>query len=670
MVGARANNMQSGEQLWSPPAARIRDANVTAFSQWLERERGLRFEDYAALWRWSVEDLDGFWGALFEYFHIDCSAPPSCVLARRAMPGAQWFPGARLNYAQHVLRREHGGGDALLFASESHPLQPVSWQTLGTQVRTLATRLRAAGVAPGDRVVAWMPNIPQTMVAMLATTAVGAIWACCSPDFGERGMLDRLAQLKPKLFFCVDGYRYGGKAIDRREELRRIVGGLTDLEHIVCLPYLETERTEMPVPSAVPWNSFMQGPEISEAEFRYEQVPFDHPLWILFSSGTTGLPKAIVHGHGGILLENLKNATFHFDLHAGDRLFFFTTSGWMLWNFLTSTPLTGAVPVLYDGHPAYPQPDVLWKIADAAGASLFGASPTYVDQLARNGIAPGERYPLSNLRTISLAGSPATPECMAWFYRNVKADLWVANGSGGTDCCTGFVGGVPTLPVHAGEIQAPSLGVSVKAFDERGQSVIDQVGELVITEPMPSMPLRFWNDPGDERYLETYFQEYPGIWRHGDFFKINAAGRSAVLGRSDATLNRYGVRIGTAEIYRTLALLGEVQDSLIVNLDLRDGGFFMPLFVKLSPGTKLDAGIESQIRGLLRGEYTARHVPDKIYEVPAIPYTLTGKKMEVPVRRILMGVAPAKAANPSAMADAAALDYFIDYVKRQEDYVL
>jgi acetoacetyl-CoA synthetase len=515
-----------------------------------------------------------------------------------------------------------------------------------------------------------MPNIPQTLVAMLATTAVGAIWACCSPDFGERGTLDRLAQLKPKVFFCVDGYRYGGKAIDRREELRRIIGGLSDLQHIVCLPYLDAERADMPSPSAVPWNSFMQGPQISAADFRYEQVPFDHPLWILFSSGTTGLPKAIVHGHGGILLENLKNATFHFDLHAGDRLFFFTTSGWMLWNFLTSTPLTGAVPILYDGHPAYPQPDILWQIADAAGATLFGASPTYVDQLARAGIVPGERYRLSQLRTISLAGSPATPDCMGWFYRNVKSDLWVANGSGGTDCCTGFVGGVPTLPVHAGEIQAPSLGVSVKAFDERGQSIIDQVGELVITEPMPSMPLQFWNDPGDRRYQETYFQDYPGIWRHGDFFKIKADGRSVVLGRSDATLNRYGVRIGTAEIYRTLALLSDVQDSLIVNLDLRDGGFFMPLFVKLSPGTKMDAGIEARIRGLLRSEYTARHVPDKIYEVPAIPYTLTGKKMEVPVRRILMGVAPAKAANPSAMADASALDFFIHYVTQQTDYVL
>lgn len=657
-----------GEQLWTPTAARCRDANVTAFAQWLERERGLRFADYAALWRWSVADLDGFWGALFEYFRIDCSAPPTCVLARRSMPGAQWFPGARLNYAQHVLRRERTGGDAILFASESRPLAPVSWHDLGEQVRKLATRLRAAGVAPGDRVAAWMPNIPETMVAMLATTAIGAIWACCSADFGERGTLDRLAQLQPKVLLCVDGYRYGGKAFDRREQLRRIVAGLPELQHIIYLPYLDTESTEVPGISTLLWSSLMDGPGVSEAEFRYEQVAFEHPLWILFSSGTTGLPKPIVHGHGGILLENLKNATFHFDLHPADRLFFFTTTGWMLWNFLTGTPLTGAIPVLYDGHPAHPQPDRLWQIANEAGVTVFGASPTYVEQMARAAIVPGERYPLSNLRTVSLAGSPATPHCMSWLYRNVKADLWVANGSGGTDCCTGFVGGVPTLPVHAGEIQAPSLGVSVRAFDEQGRSVIDQVGELVITQPMPSMPLRFWNDPGDERYRETYFQDFPGVWRHGDFFRIAADGRCVVLGRSDATLNRHGVRIGTAEIYRTLASLSEVQDCLIVNLDLRDGGFFMPLFVKLAPGVHLDAGIESKIKDLLRREYTARHVPDKIYAVPAIPYTLTGKKMEVPVRRILMGVAPDKAANPSAMSDPTALEFFIHYRERQQDY--
>jgi len=662
--------MQPGDLLWTPGPEWIRRANVTAFTEWLARERGQRFADYGALWRWSVEDLEGFWGALWDYFHIEASVPYTRVLGRRSMPGAEWFPGARLNYAQHVLRRESAGGDVLLHVSETRPLSALSWDTLGNRVRTLATELRALGVVPGDRVVAWMPNIPETMTAMLAATAIGATWACCSPDFGERGTLDRLAQLTPKVLFCIDGYRYGGKSFDRRAELRRIAASLPSLEHVVYLPYLNPDDDPLSLPNAVHWQTLLGRGAVTAAQFQYAQVPFDHPLWTLFSSGTTGLPKPIVHGHGGILLEILKNGTFHFDLHPGERVFYFTTTGWMLWNFLTGTPLTGAVPVLYDGHPAYPTPDVLWKMADEAGVVTFGASPTYVDQLSRSGIVPRERYQLSALRTVNLAGSPATPESMAWFYRNVKEDLWVANGSGGTDCCTGFVGGVPTLPVRAGEIQAPSLGVSAKAYNASGESVIDEVGELVLTEPMPSMPVRFWNDPGDRRYLETYFQEYPGIWRHGDFFRINAQGGSFVLGRSDATLNRYGIRMGTAEIYRTLGLLPQVQDALIVNLDLPDGGFFMPLFVKLAPDATLDAALETKIRDTLRREYTPRHVPDKIYQVPAIPYTLTGKKMEVPVRRILMGVAPEKAANRSAVSDPGALDFFIDYAQRQQDYRL
>ena len=662
--------MQPGELLWTPVPERIRQANVTALADWLARERGRHFADYRALWRWSVEDLEGFWQALWDYFAIESSAPHTRVLERRAMPGAEWFPGARLNYAQHVLRGQRAGGDVLLHLSETRPLTALKWETLGKQVRTLATELRALGVQPGDRVVAWMPNIPETMAAMLATTAVGAIWACCSPDFGERGTLDRLAQLEPKVLFSVDGYRYGGKAFDRRSQLRDIAASLSSLEHLIYLPQLNPEDTTPPLPSARHWRTLFERPAPAATDFEYAQVPFDHPLWTLFSSGTTGLPKPIVHGHGGILLENLKNATFHFDLHAGDRVFFYTTSGWMLWNFITSIPLTGALPVLYDGHPGYPTPDVLWKMADEAGVASFGASPAYVDQLKRSGIVPRERYRLEKLRTINLAGSPATPESMEWFYRNVKGDLWVANGSGGTDCCTGFVGGVPVLPVRAGEIQAPQLGVSAKAFNAHGESVVDEVGELVLTEPMPSMPLRFWNDPDNRRYLETYFQDFPGVWRHGDFFRIDPQGRSYVLGRSDATLNRYGIRIGTAEIYRTLALLPEVQDALIVNLDLPDGGFFMPLFVKLAAGTELDAGLEAKIRDTLRREYTPRHVPDKIYQAPGIPYTLTGKKMEVPVRRILMGMPAEKAANRSGVADPSTLDYFITYAQRQQDYRL
>ncbi len=658
--------MREGEILWTPGADRIEHANVTAFIRWLARARGLSFPGYPELWRWSVQDLESFWGALWDYFGIEASAPCTRVLGRRSMPGAEWFPGARLNYAQNVLRREREGGIALLHASETRPLEALGWPELGRQVRILATRLRALGVQPGDRVVAWMPNIPQTVVAMLATTAIGAIWACCSPDFGERGVLDRFAQLSPKVLFCTDGYRYGGKPFDRRSELGRILAGLPTLRDIIYLPYLDADA-DAPRADALPWSEALLDRSIDTAEFRFEQVPFDHPLWTLFSSGTTGLPKAIVQGHGGILLETRKNATFHFDLHPGERLLFFTTTGWMLWNFLASTLATGAIPILYDGSPAHPFPDVLWKLARDAEATMLGASPTYVDQMARAGLVPRERYDLSNLRSISLAGSPATPDCMAWFYSNVKEDLWVANGSGGTDCCTGFVGGVPTLPVYAGEIQAPSLGVAVKSFNERGESVIDEVGELVLTEPLPSMPVGFWNDPDGRRYRESYFEEFPGVWRHGDFFRINARGGCFVLGRSDATLNRYGVRIGTAEIYRTLAALAEVEDSLIVNLDLADGGFFMPLFVKFRPGAALDAAAEA-IRGALRREYTARHVPDRIIPVPAIPMTLTGKKMEVPVRRILLGMAAEKAANVSAMADPRALDFFIEYAATQQDY--
>jgi acetoacetyl-CoA synthetase len=662
-----SNSVKEGDVLWTPDPERIAAANITEFNRWLAQHRGFDFPDYTAMWRWSVTDLEGFWGALWDYFQIESTAPYTRVLGLRAMPGAQWFEGARINYAQHVLRRERAGGTALHHMSELQPLSALDWATLAAQVRILATHLRALGVEPGDRVVAWMPNIPETMIAMLATTAIGATWACCSPDFGARGALDRLAQLAPKVLFCVDGYRYGGKAFDRREELRHIVGALDGVQHLIYLPYLDPSGSG-PTPSALSWHQVLAHPPVPAAEFQFEQVPFDHPLWILFSSGTTGLPKPIVHGHGGILLETCKNAAFHFDLHAGEGLLFFTTTGWMLWNFVVGSTLVGAVPVLYDGHPAYPEPGVLWKLAQDAGVTMLGASPSFVDQQARAGIVPREHYGLSKLRSISLAGSPATPECMAWFYRNVKSDLWVANGSGGTDCCTGFVGGVPTLPVRAGEIQAASLGVSAKAFNERGEEVVNEVGELVITEPMPSMPLRFWGDEADRRYREAYFEEFPGVWRHGDFFRINERGSCFVLGRSDATLNRFGVRIGTAEVYRALALLEVIKDSLIVNIDLPDGGFFMPLFVELEPGVVLDERLETEIRARLRREYTPRHVPDRIYQVPSIPRTLTGKKMEVPVRRILTGVSPDKAANRAAMADPHALDFFVEYAATQHDY--
>ena len=662
--------IHEGSLLWEPSPSRIAKANLTAFMGWLAEERGRPFADYTALWRWSVTDIEGFWQAIWDYYKVQSSTPPGPALAGRVMPGAKWFPGARLNYAEHILRNEKPGATALLFQSETEPLTPVSWDWLAGQVRILATQLRALGVKPGDRVVAVMPNIPETAVAMLAATAIGAIWAVCSPDFGAHGALDRLQQLEPKVLFCIDGYRYGGKPFDRSADLAEIVGSLDRLEHIVYLPRLDPGHAPPADPRVKPWRDMLAGPTIAAADFHFEQVPFDHPLWVLFSSGTTGLPKAIMHSHGGILLEMLKSVGLMMDLKPGDRMFFFTTTGWMIWNFLVSALLCDVVPLLYDGNPAYPDVDVLWKLAQDSGACFFGASPTFVEIMAKAGIRPGEKYDLSKLRAIMAAGSPVSPEQGAWFYKNVKTDLWLATGSGGTDCCTGFVGGVVTLPVYAGEMQAPALGVSAKSFDDQGNELVDQVGELVITEPLPSMPVGFWNDPDMVRYKESYFNDFPGVWRHGDFFRINRRNGSFVLGRSDATLNRQGIRIGTAEIYRALAVLPEIDDALIVNLDLPGGHFFMPLFVKLKKGHVLDEALINRIKSSLRQQYTPRHVPDKVIAVPDIPKTLTGKKMEVPVRKILMGVPVERAVNRSAMSNPASIDFFTDYVSHQKDYAL
>jgi acetoacetyl-CoA synthetase len=659
--------VREGTLLWSPTPERCASTNLAHYQAWLAAERGLRFDDYHSLWHWSQSEIEQFWQSIWDYFKLDATHPPRKVLEDRRMPGARWFPGSRLNFAAHVLRNESPGTSALLHANETLDLESIAWPEFARQVRRCAAGLRAAGVVPGDRLLAYLPNIPEALVAMLATTAIGAVWVCCAPEFGARGCLDRVAQLAPRVLICVDGYRYGGRRFDRRADVRAIIAGLGSLCLVVQLPYLDPAAPP-PCANATSWSDFLGPYRGDPADFRCEPVPFDHPLWILFSSGTTGLPKAIVHGHGGMLLEMYKLVHLQLDLRAGERLFFYTTTGWMMWNFLVGSLLCGCCPVLYDGHPSQPEIDVLWRLVAASEAVLFGASPSYVDLLDKAGVVPRQRHDLSRLRTIFPAGSPVTAAHTAWFYANVKTDLWVATGSGGTDCCTGFVGGVPTQPVYAGEIQAPSLGVAVRAYDAEGRSIVEEVGELVIVEPMPSMPLSLWNDPGDARYRESYFNVYPGVWRHGDFFKINARGGCFVLGRSDATLNRYGVRIGTAEIYRALADIDGLLDALIVNLDLPGGRFFMPLFITLDSAVRFDEPLRETIVERLRREYTPRHVPDRIIVVPDIPVTRTGKKMEVPVRRILMGVAPEQAANKDAMANPESLEWFVNYARTQQDY--
>jgi len=654
-----------GELLWTPGPARIDEAELTRFMRWLKRERQLDFADYDALHAWSVHDLEGFWSAVWDFFDIQSSAPRGKALGRREMPGAEWFPGARLNYAEHMLRHARQGQTALRFSSESLPLQEISWDVLAGDVAHLAAHLRKFGVVPGDRVVAFMPNIPQTLVAFLACASLGAVWSSCSTDFGVRSVLDRFQQIAPKIMICVDGYRYGGKAFDRREEARQIIEALPSLEQVISIRYLQKGSTP-PVPTAHDWQALLADEAAPALEFA--QLPFDHPLWIVYSSGTTGLPKAIVHGHGGIILEMHKSLSLHCNLRPGGCMFFYTTSGWIMWNILVSALMVGAIPMIYDGHPSQPETDVLWRLAAESGATLFGASPTYVAMMQKNGVVPKDRYDYSRLEGFLLTGSPVTCESMAWLYAEVKSDLWVTSQSGGTDISAAFVTGTCLRPVYAGEIQCRALGVDVEALDDAGRVLVDDVGELVVRQPMPSMPLYFWNDPGDVRYRDSYFNDYPGFWRHGDFFRVNARGGCFISGRSDSTLNRYGVRIGTAEIYRAVQALPEIADSLIVNLDLEGGRFFMPMFVKLAPSATLDEALVARIVETLRREASPRHVPDQIYAVEEIPYTLTGKKLEVPVRKILMGFDVAKAASRDAMMNPGSLDYFIRFAAEQRDY--
>jgi acetoacetyl-CoA synthetase len=661
--------VKAGDLLWVPTADRVANANITAYLAWLEENRGLAFDGYPDLWEWSVTATGEFWQTIWDYHDIIAPEQPTAVFGeRRTMPGVDWFPGARLNYAENVMAREAPGEVALYYHSETVPVTPLLWDDLAGKVRILATQLRRLGVQPGDRVASTLPNIPEAVISMLAVTSIGAIWTSVSPDFGWRGVLDRFRQLQPTVLICTGGYRYNGKAYDRSGELRQIVDDLACLEHVIYLPFGDVPA---PADNAQSWPELLAREPVAREDFQFQHGPFDMPLWILFSSGTTGLPKAITHSHGGILLEQLKLQHLNMNLSPGDVLFFYTTTGWMMWNFLVSSLVLGVKPLLYDGNPGYPEPDALWRMAAQARVTLFGGSPAYADMLAKRGVVPKDTYDLSALECVMLAGSPVSPEVYAWFLRNVKRDLWLHVGSGGTDVCAGFTGGSPTLPVYAGEHQHRNLGVAAYAFNESGQPVVDEVGEMVITKPMPSMPVKFWGD--DEamtRYKATYFDEWPGIWRQGDFFRVTERGGTFVLGRSDATLNRFGVRIGTAEIYNVLDTIPEVDDAIVVNLDLPGGHFFMPMFVKLADGITLDDRITAEINGKLRKEYTPRHVPDKIIQVPAMPTTITGKKLEVPVRRLLMGVPLDKAANTSAMADPAALDAFIDYARTQKDYDL
>ena len=644
--------MPEGKLLWEPDSGFVRKTAMTAYTKWLEK-RGFAFEGYDDLWRWSVEDLEGFWGSIWKYFDVAGADYP--VLAERKMPGAKWFEGGELNFAERVFAREREG-PALICRGERGSEKTVTWQELRKKTAALATRLKESGVERGDRVAAFLSNGAEAVVGVLATASIGAVWSSCPPEFGTQSVIDRFGQIRPKVLIAADGYGYGGKWTDRTEEVASVVKAIPSIEKTVAVSGGSRSRG---IQGAEDWEEATEGKSGFDSEF----VPFDHPLWVLYSSGTTGLPKPIVHSHGGILVELLKALALHNDVREGDRFFWYTTTGWMMWNYLVGGLLHGATLVLYSGHPAWPHPDSLWSVMEQTKTTYMGTSAAYISGCAKAGIEPRSTHRLGSLRGIGSTGSPLSTDGFEWVYAKAKEDVWLESLSGGTDVCTAFVTGSPTLPVHSGELQCRALGASVKAFDDGGAPVVGKVGELVITEPMPSMPVFFWGDEDGSRYRESYFDAFPGVWRHGDWIKVTSRGTCVIYGRSDATIKRQGVRIGTSEVYRAVEKVPEVSDSLVLDVPTGLGGDEMVLFVSLKEGTSLDQELLTKIRAQIKSDLSPRYLPEKVVAVPAIPRTLNGKKLEVPVKRILAGADPDRVLNRGSLADPASLDYFVKLAK-------
>jgi len=643
-----------GDVLWTPPADVRATTEIGRYLDWLRDERGRDLAGYDELWRWSVGDLEGFWGSVWDFFGVKAHAPYERVLAARQMPGAEWFPGARLNYAEHALGTDEDA-DAVAVVARSQTREPIelTFGELRARVARARTGLQRLGVGPGDRVVAYLPNIPETLVAFLATASLGATWATCAPEFGARSVLARFGQIEPKVLLAVGGYTYRDRPVDRREQVAEIRAGLPSLEHVVHVPYGDNE-----IPDAVAWDELLA----QDGPLEFEPVAFDHPIYVLFSSGTTGLPKAIVHGHGGQLVEHLKGVGLGWDLKPGGRLLWFSTTAWMMWNALVSALLVRSSIVMIDGDPMWPDPSFQWRLAEETRPSFMGVSPTFLMACRKAGVQFGRDFDLSSIRALAFAGSPLPSEGYHYVYEQLGPDVLCLNGSGGTDICGAFVSGSFLQPVYDGEISGCCLGADVKAFDGDGNEVVGELGEMVVCEPMPSMPVRFWNDEGNERYESSYFDLYPGVWRQGDWIRFSERGSCVITGRSDATLNRGGVRMGTSELYAVVEELPEVADSLIVHREDDEGGAGeLILFVALAGERELDDDLRGRIAGALRAELSPRHVPDSIVAVPAVPRTMTGKKLEAPVKRILLGARAEDVASADALLDPNAIEAFVAY---------
>jgi acetoacetyl-CoA synthetase len=654
-----------GAVLWEPDDKTVRDARITRFMTWLADGRGPRFGGYTELWQWSVAQPAAFWTAIWDYFEVlgEWDHDPASVLTGDTMPDVHWFSGATLNYARNALRTAWIDPDrpAIIFDSERSRAGVLTYAQLAAEVARVARGLRALGVSRGDRVAALLPNVPEAVIGLLAAASLGAIWSSCSPDFGARSVTDRFAQIEPKVLIACDGYGYGGKEYSRAGMLAEVVQALPDLSAVVLVNLLDEADWSPPsgLPQLTTWEDLGTSAAAGPHEPEFEEVPFEHPLWVVYSSGTTGLPKPIMHGHGGVVLEHLKALGLHQDLRPGDVFTWYTTTGWMMWNYLAGGLLSGVTIVLYDGSATYPETGRLWQLAASRGVTYLGVGAPYLVACMKAGLHPGADVDLSRLRGIGSTGSPLPPEGFDWVYQDVKPDLLLGSFSGGTDVCTGFVGPNPLLPVRSGIIAGRCLGAAVEAYDDDGKPVLGQVGELVITVPMPSMPVGFWNDPDGARYRESYFDTYPGVWRHGDWIEIRPDGGCVIYGRSDATLNRGGVRMGTSEFYRVVEAAPEVADSLVVDtgrLGSDDGRLI--LFVVPADGCEVDDDLKQKLRAALRAQLSPRHVPDEIHQVPGIPRTLSGKKLEIPVRKILLGTEPEQAADPNALANPEVLGSF------------
>lgn len=635
------------EPQWTPSSEDIENARITDFQRVVSERHGVDTADYRELWEWSTQNVEQFWRAVWDYFDIQSDTEPTEVLGSSSMPGAQWFPGVQLNYVDQVRRHSDSDRTAIVHAREDGSRAELSWRELARQTAAVARTLREAGVEPGDRVVGYLPNIPEAVVAFLASASVGAVWSACGQDYSASAALDRLGQLDPKVLIAADGYSYGGKYHDKRDDVAVLRDGLTTVDTVI--------RLGDAVDGSLSWEDASAG----EGEWTSVPVAFDHPLWVVFSSGTTGLPKGIVHGHGGVLLEHLKAVALQSDIGSDDTFFWYTSPSWMMWNFQVAGLLVGATIVCADGSPAYPTPDALWAITAREEVTFLGTSPGYVLSCIKAESRPSRDHDLSALRAIGITGSAMPASSSLWLSDNVGRDVPVFSISGGTDVVSAFAGGVRTVPVWPGELSAPFLGVALKAFDVDGRPVTDEVGELVVTEPMPSMPVRFWNDDGS-RYREAYFDAYPGVWRHGDWITLTAHGSVVVHGRSDSTLNRNGIRMGSADIYQAVEELPEIVESLVLGVERGDGGYWMPLFVVLTDGTELDDALRARINTAIREHASPRHVPDEIIAAPGVPHTRTGKKLEVPIKRLFQGGDASRTLDRTAVDAPDLVDWYVE----------